>query len=205
MIDTVKLICQAAPSKQQLETFWRRREDVSPGGKASCEFFFNPPPDSRRPFRATYRPKAFSAVDQFLVELSLPKAVFGNNWTMLEDLQTAIDAADYWLANHEAIPDLPSVAEMTVSRLDLCWNFQVGQLLPYYVNALGKLDYPRRTKACFNSETIEFGVKSTKTKFYDKRAEAGSECPAGILRFEVTFHARRADLGLGAQTAHEGR
>lgn len=192
MIDTVRLICQAVPSPEQLETFWRRRDDLRPGGRTSSEYFLNPPPESPCPFRATYRPKAFSAVDQFLVELSLPKALFGNNWTMLEDLDTAVEAADCWLQSHEGMPELPSIAEMTVSRLDLCWNFDVGELLPYYIDALAKLDYARRTKARFNSQTVEFRVKAAKTKFYDKRAEAGDECPPGLLRFEVTFHKARA-------------
>lgn len=192
MIDTVRLICQARPTPEQLELHWRRRDYSPPIGKTDREFFSNPPRESKPPFRATYRPRSFRAVDQFLIELSLPKALFGNNWTMLEDLAPATDAADHWLQNDEAMPELPSVADMSVSRLDLCWNFQVGELLPYYIDALAKLDYARRTKARFNSQTVEFRIKTAKTKFYDKRAEAGEECPPGILRFEVTFHKAQA-------------
>ena len=179
------------PTREQLDAHWSRRDYTPPKSGMDCEFFFHSKGDEGGSFSATYRPKAFRNVDQFLVEMSLPKLVLGNNWTMLDDLCEAIVAADRAL-RHPALPELPSVADMAVSRLDLCWNFQVGELLPYYIDALSKLDYARRTKARFNSQTVEFRARSSKTKFYDKRAEAGKDCPPGILRMELTLHRARA-------------
>ena len=148
--------------------------------------------EHRLALRATYRPKSYTGLHLLTIELSLPKLLLGNNWQMLWDIPSGIVALDALLAACPALPALPSVADMTLSRLDVCYNYQVGENLPHYIAALARLDYPRRTTVRFNTQTVEFRCKSVKCKFYDKHAETLGQSPPGILRHEITLPRARA-------------
>jgi hypothetical protein len=198
VIDTVKLYCQARPDDEQLRWFWRKREDTPARGVAKAEYYLNPEQGTGVPFRATYRPESRAGLDQLLVELSLPKLVFGENWRLLPDIETAIAACDETFAACQELPPLPSAGEMQLSRLDVCTNYEVHELLPYYIEALGRLDYPHRTTVRYGTQTVEYHSKSVKCKFYDKHAESQGKAPSGLLRHETTFHKPakvRQDLG----------
>ncbi|MEI6502868.1 MAG: hypothetical protein WCP21_17800 [Armatimonadota bacterium] len=206
MLDTVRLICRATPTREQLQTYWRRREETQAAEAAKCEYYYNPKKDDPVQVRGTYRPitreglralktsKQLSAErqktleDQFTLEFSLPKLVFGNNHQMIFDLTAAIEIADLKIAQVPAFAPLPSIADMVVSRLDVCYNYFVGPLLPDYITALAVPDYPHRDKVKINAETVEFRAKSVKCKFYDKFSECQEEEARGILRQETTLH-----------------
>ena len=181
------------------DRYWRVREDTPARKTKHTQYFFNPDPKSGVPVRATYRPQAYEGPDQLLLEMSLPKVTFGNNWTLLPDIETAVEAANTMLkALGHVFPPLPSIAEMSLSRLDVCYNYQVGELLPYYVQALAKLDYPHRTTVRFNAQTVEYRAQAVKSKLYDKCDETRGESPQGLLRHEITFHrAREIKKALG--------
>jgi len=187
MIDTVRLLTRARPTAEQL-TWWNRHETNTPAGKCRIEYYFNPSADTGIPVRATYRPESIIGLNLFVLEMSLPRILFGSNWQLVLDIEAAITAADRIIASVDAFPPLPSVAHMTVSRLDICYNYPLGHLLPHYLNALARLHYARRDSARFNTETVEFRAKSVKSKFYDKHRETNGEAPAGLLRHEVTLH-----------------
>lgn len=200
MIDTVRLTCGTKPSAEQLAYYWEKNERTRGEEAGKVEYHYNPRGVAAEPFRATYRPKALQGHDQFLLEASLPKVVFGNNWTVLTDLQAAISRLDAILQACRAMPELMSVGEMSLSRLDACCQYPVGDLLPYYIEALAKLEYPHRTTVRFNDQTVEFRAKSVKCKFYDKHAETQGEAPPGLLRHEATFHkARTIKQALGTK------
>jgi hypothetical protein len=190
MIDTVRLWCIARPTEEHL-THWHKREDTGGREGTRTEYYYNPTHAEGVPFRATYRPQALQGYDQLQIEMSLAKLVFGNNWTLLTHLEAAYAAADEAIAANPAIPDIGPTAALLLSRLDVCYNYPVGDLLPYYIQALSRLYYPRRTTARFNTETVEFRAASVKSKFYDKPAETNGQAPAGLLRHEATFHRAR--------------
>jgi hypothetical protein len=192
MIDTVRLICKARPTTEQLTLLWLKREDSICDALSKCDYYYNPDKKEEVQVRATYRPKGRVSEDQFSLEFSLPKLTFGNNHDMILDLATAIEIADLKIAQVPAFPPLPSLAEMTVSRLDVCYNHFVGPLLPDYLAALAVLDYPHRDKAKINAETVEYRAKSAKCKFYDKFSECQEEEALGLLRQETTLHRAHA-------------
>lgn len=196
MIDTVRLTTTARPTDEQFRWYWRKREDTPAGKTSHLEYFFN---SQTVPIRATYRRESLQGADQLLLEMSLPNVCFGSNWQMIIDIPAAVAEADKLIqALHKVLPPLPSIGEMPLSRLDVCYNYHVDELLPYYVQALSKLDYPHRTTVRFNAETVEFRAKATKSKFYDKHAESKGEAPLGLLRHEITFHrAREIKKALG--------
>jgi len=186
MIDTVRFLTRALPDEDQLLCYWRRNELSSPTGEPTVKYIYNT--KAPYPLRATYRPKSHTGLHQLSIELSLPKLILGNNWEMLYDIPGAIPLLDAIFARSPALPPLPSVGEMTVSRLDICYNYEVGNHLAAYIEALSRLEYAHRTTARFNTQTVEFRCKSVKCKFYDKHAETKGEAPAGLLRHETTLH-----------------
>jgi len=198
MIDTVRLSTTAKPTSEQIRWHWRKREDTPARQTSLTQYYYNPERDSGIPLRATYRPESRQGHDQFLLEFSMPRILYGCNWPLISDIATAVVAADDLIKALDALPDLPSTAEMSLSRLDICYNYEVGSLIPYYIQALARLDYPHRTTCQFNAETVEFRAKSVKCKFYDKCAESKCEAPAGLLRHEITMHnARQVKNALG--------
>jgi transcriptional regulator with XRE-family HTH domain len=171
-----------------LEQHWQKKETSIFGGVVAVEYRHNRKPTDPLPLRATYRPEARSGEHELLIEFSLPKLVIGNNWEMVWDLPAALHRLDSILPECPALPPLPPSAEIALSRLDICYNHEVGDLLPHYIEALFRLDHARRTVARFNTETVEFRAKSVKTKFYDKHAESQGQAPQGLLRQEITLH-----------------
>jgi hypothetical protein len=187
MIDTLRLLTRAEPTQEQLLSYWRRQETNTPGGQTSLKYIYNRPKQHPHPLRATYRPLSLNGPRQLSLEFSLPKILIGKNWELVWDLPPTVQYLDAIFAACEAFPPLTSVAQMTVSRLDICYNHDVGQHLTDYIQAFSRLRHSRRDTVTFNAETAEFRDKSTKWKFYDKHAETKGEAPAGMLRQETTL------------------
>jgi hypothetical protein len=195
MIDTIRVKYVRPMSREQLAD-WDLHTCFKPDLTISRRFILNTsldlgPPDGallgcRVSIRATYFPVDYQGNSILTIELSLPKAVFGNNFTMIRDLPAATATANQLLTR---IPVLPPVdlAEGILIRLDACYNHQVGALVPDYINALGTLDYPHRRTKLHRNEGAEFRSKHATTKFYDKLQEAGHPDAKGILRQESTF------------------
>lgn len=192
MVDTVRLLVGAEPTEDQLHDFWTRHQTAKPGAEPQVKYHYNPEPEAGILPRYTYRPKSHAGAPQISLELSLPKLVSGNNWELLTDLGPAIRMLDDILDWDPAIPPMPPVASTALSRVDLCCHYEVGEDLPHYIDALSRLDYPRRTTIRFNAETVEFRANSIKSKFYDKHTETKGACPPGILRHEITYHRARS-------------
>jgi hypothetical protein len=188
LFDTLRLMCKARPMEEQLKLLWLKRQDSICDAEAKCEYYYNAGKHDDTQVRATYRPKGRLGEDQLSVEFSLPKLTLGNNYETIPDFAAAIGIADLKLSQVPALPPLPSIAEMTVSRLDVCYNYFVGPLLPDYLAAFAVLDYPHRDKVKINGETVEFRAKSVKCKFYDKFSECHEEGARGLLRHETTLH-----------------
>jgi hypothetical protein len=202
VVDTVRLLAGAQPTQEQLETYWTRHQTDAPGASAQLKYHYNPDDEPRVLPRYTYRPDSHQGSPQISIEVSLPKLVFGNNHTLLADLDDALEQLDAAISSDPALPPLPPPATTALSRLDLCCSYQVGELLPHYVDALARLTYPRRDTIRINAETVEFRARSIKTKFYDKHAETEGAAPFGTLRHETTYHrARPLKEAFASQTA----
>jgi hypothetical protein len=198
VIGTVRLWTTARPTDEQFRLHWQRKEVTLPGARTYLSASYNPDKQSGVPLRATYRRESRQGPDQFLIEVSLPRVLYGNNWRPIPDIESATNALDELTAANSALPTLPPTIKMYVSRLDVCYNYAVGELLPYYIEALSRLDSPRRTTVRFNAQTVEYRAKSAKSKFYDKFAECGDPGAQGLLRHEITFqHGTELKQALG--------
>jgi len=94
VLDTLRLICKARPTKEQLTLLWLRREDTICDAQAKCDYYYNPDKKDEVQVRATYRPKGRVSEDQFSLEFSPPKLVFGNNHEMILNLAPALSVTD---------------------------------------------------------------------------------------------------------------
>jgi hypothetical protein len=185
MIDTVRLKYPVAPTAEKLRA-WDRLSYTKASGKSNERFILNlvlGPHDLS--VRCTHIPLDFKGYPLTTIELSLPKAVYGDNFTMLTSIDEAIETLGSLLGVWSLPPlDIPNGILL---RVDPCYNHQVGPLVADYVNAIGRLEYPHRRTKHHKDEGAEFRAKQTTTKFYDKQRESGDPKAHGILRQETSY------------------
>jgi hypothetical protein len=185
MIDTVRLKYPVAPTEEKLRA-WDRLSYTKASGKTSERFILNlvlGPHDLS--VRCTHIPLDYTGYPLTTFETSLPKAVYGNNFTMLASIDEAIETLEALLRVWSLPPlDIPNGILL---RVDPCYNHQVGPLVADYVNAIGHLEYPHRRTKHHRDEGAEFRAKKTTTKFYDKQRECGDPKASGILRQETSY------------------
>ena len=186
MIDTIRVKYPIAPDPSQL-ALWDRQVKYTADGQIheryTCNLKLTVAAIS---VRCTYFPVDYESNPLTSLELSLPMAQFGNNHSMIDDLEKAIAHANALLALDKRLPQV-DIGEGTLIRLDPCYNHQVGQLVPDYINAIGQLQYPHRRTKHHRNEGAEFRAKHVTTKFYDKERETGDKKAAGILRQETSL------------------
>lgn len=186
MIDTVRLKFPVSPSADQLRS-WDRQVRTRATGQTNYRYTLNLKLTlDAISIRCTHFPLDYGGNPLTTIELSLPKVMHGNNFTMLESLDDAIERVNSLLADVEALPPL-DISEGVLLRIDPCYNHQVGPLVPDYINAIGHLEYPRRRTKHHKDEGAEFRSKHTTTKFYDKMRECGDRNASGILRQETSY------------------
>ncbi|UFJ41244.1 hypothetical protein LOK74_01435 [Brevibacillus humidisoli] len=132
---------------------------------------------------------------RLVVEVSIPKFLYGNNITMITDGDIPIffrKLNNYLWDNFYLLPRHDS-AYWIVTRMDVCWNFQVGGAVREYIDVFGQIHIPKYTTRVYGDrETVEWMNKSIRMSFYDKERELiarkGSkeiiESARGVLRFE---------------------
>ncbi|OAS18907.1 hypothetical protein [Paenibacillus oryzisoli] len=130
------------------------------------------------------------------LQLSIPKFLFGNNIQMVgqEDVANFFKKLRNHLYNLLHIDVDPSEWTIT-SRVDVCWNFQVGSNVSDYIMQLAKRRMPYKNTNVYNhNETVIFGNKSSRIMFYDKAKQCINDKESndtikqaeGILRLEVS-------------------
>lgn len=128
------------------------------------------------------------------IEFSLPHVVLGSNIHMVYDIGQAIDKANQLLPVIDGIPQL-NLWDGILYRLDACYNFQVGDLVPWYINAIKPLKIPNRKTWQYTNNGVRFWNTQRELKFYDKAQERrdkgdpiGAEIAFGFLRLELELH-----------------
>jgi len=118
--------------------------------------------------------------------------VFGDNVYMVYDIEGAINQANLFLLSIPGIPGI-DIWEGILYRLDICYNFQVGRLVPFYIQDLLPLEIPRRKTRPYTNQGVQYGNKQVALKLYskeqyyiDKKLPVNPDA-RGILRLEVTL------------------
>ncbi|MBH5319869.1 hypothetical protein I6N90_18890 [Paenibacillus sp. GSMTC-2017] len=128
------------------------------------------------------------------IQVSIPKLLYGNNVT----LTTEHDIPSFFESVQQRIHQLFSIviphSEWSISRADICWNFQVGKNVGEYVRMLSKQKLAFKNTRSYNQDqTVEFSNKSSRIIFYDKQQQVQKEKASpelveqskGVLRLEI--------------------
>jgi hypothetical protein len=186
MIDTVRVKFPVTPTVEQLRS-WEKQTRTKATGETTYRYTLNLKlTDDAISVRCTHYPFDYHGNPITTVELSLPKATFGNNFTMLSSLDQAIGRVNGLLSGVDPLPPL-DLAQGVLLRLDPCYNHLVGPLVSDYINAIGHLEYPHRRTKHHKDEGAEFRAKHSTTKFYDKMRECCDPAATGILRQETSY------------------
>ena len=124
------------------------------------------------------------------LEFSVPRVLYGNNLHPIFEVDESLNIVSREL---RLIPQVPSLnmEEGLVYRIDVCKNHQVGDRLPYYIDAISRLNYPHRNTVYYLNQGVQFKADCASSKYYDKRNESKLPLAYGILRQEVTERNRK--------------
>ena len=128
----------------------------------------------------------FSITRQLKIEFSLPHVIYGSNIQMIDNITELIDVASSKLPTITGVPNV-DLWNGALYRLDVCYNHQVGELVPYYVDALQPLEFSHRKTKPYTSQGVQYQSKSVTSKFYNKEKESSNSAAWGILRQETTL------------------
>ena len=187
MLDTVTFRFDIELDQEHL-LYWQRTVVHKANGAFYLYFKLDVTLENGASIRCTYNPHNYKGQPLLLIEFSLPKLVYGNNYTMLVDLEMGIDKANEVLSHIPGLPVL-DLRDAIINRLDICYNHQVGGLVPYFIKALQFLEYSRRDTKPYTTEGVQYYNGQRSTKFYDKQKECGDPAAHGILRQETTLRA----------------
>jgi hypothetical protein len=87
---------------------------------------------------------------------------------------------------------LPDIRDSIVHRVDICMNFQVGENVSDYIQALQKGYYPHRNPKPYPTTGIIIQSGIISSSFYDKYEECDHPEAWGILRHEISQRNKRS-------------
>jgi hypothetical protein len=123
------------------------------------------------------------------LEVSLPMVLFGNNAEAISEISEVEEAIQLINEFTDVCSWLPpiDIGQGTLSRIDLCCNHQVGDLVQDYIRALYNLTYPQRKTKPYPGEGVQYQSKVAVTKFYNKGYQCRHPSAKGILRQETVL------------------
>ncbi len=151
-------------------------------------------------------------------ECSIPKLIYGNNVVMVgdADLPLAFDFISNYVSEASGT-DFDSRSAL-LGRLDVCHNFQVGQLnVSSYISGVRSASISRKNRNAINDSTVTFQGKQSKVMVYGKFAEVshlhkqGRATPEevssarGVLRLEASYFKTPAVRRLAEQYGFSDR
>lgn len=187
-VDTIVLNYEIQIHKEQLAS-WESNEIRKPNGHFNCSYTFIDKIENGSEIKYRYFPYSFKKSPLLIVEFSVPKILFGNNYTTIKDKQEAIRSINLILKSH--LSPINRIEEGIISRIDIYYDHQVGELVPFYIKVLQTLELPYRKTMPYASHGVQYMNRSINSKFYDKEKECGDPNTHGILRHEVTIRSRK--------------
>jgi len=177
MMDTILISYRTEFKIDQLRDWTKQTTEDFQGKK--IKYYFN-----NEAARLTYYP-----LDRKLfVECSLPKIVFGNNYSMLESTDDTYKTLQKRIAiiTHDKIEiEYPGFA--SIHKIDGCYNFHTPDQVDSYLNYFSNLPLPYHgLPITFADKTVTWPGKSQGLKFYDKYTESKQNPKArNMLRMEL--------------------
>jgi len=189
LLDTVKLGFKISPSNEQLEK-WELKVNSKYEPTRTTRFMsLSWLRFEEGSIRVKYYPQNVNTRPEplLLIEMSLPKLVYGNNIQEIFSTSRAIEKGNQIIGQYSHIPRV-DLNEGILYRIDLCHNFQVGAYVSEWIRQLYKLEYPRRkTKPYYPSQGVQYFSKRASLSFYNKEDECKNVSAHGILRMEASY------------------
>jgi hypothetical protein len=197
MFDTVAVRhAEKLPSPVELgELGWRSACGHAPGKDDRQKWLLNLPNKPRLTWSSAPDGGAY-----LTAECSLPKLLYGNNILMIsdDDMPSAFDSISDYVSELSG-RDFDSRTAL-VGRLDICYNFQVGEPnVNSYISGVSGGSIPRMRRNAINDSTVRFEGKQSKVMVYGKFLEVshlqkqGKATPeevtasCGVLRLETSY------------------
>jgi hypothetical protein len=185
MLDTVSVGFPLSVDNADLE-IWDKKTTDEAGGKRYSKYIRNVELDNRAKIKFCYFPVSFTRFPHLLVEMSIPNVINGNNIEPIFDLNYINSFLNETLDSIPGVPHL-DISEGVLSRIDVFYNHQCDDLVPYYIKALQSLEYSHRRTLPYTRQGVRYCSKQVTTKFYDKELECGNSAAKGILRQETSM------------------
>jgi len=195
MLDTISVGFPLSVENSDLE-MWDRSTTDEAGGKRYTKYYRNVKLDNSAKIKFCYFPVSFNRCPHLLVEMSIPKVINGNNIEPIYDLNYINSYINELLGSIPGIPHL-DVSEGVLSRIDVFYNHQCDDLVPYYIKSLQSLEYSHRRTLPYTRQGVQYFSKQVTTKFYDKELESGNSAAKGILRQETTMRKKAIKGNIG--------
>ncbi len=195
MIDTITVEFNMLVPEDLLRT-WDHDCSSKANGKGYNRYLLTVKLENGASIKLIYYPRDYRGNHLLLVEVSLPHVVFGNNCTMLYDFRKGATMVNEALAKFPEVPEL-DLMHGVISRLDICYNHQVGNSVPYLIKALQQLEFSHRKTVSYGSEGVQYKSIQTTTKFYNKEKESKNPAAFGILRQETTLRKKAVQKLVG--------
>lgn len=191
MIDTIGVQYPISISKDILWSSWGYEREPKRRGFYS-RWKLEVPMQNGCVVTYLYFPHTITGYPLIQVEFSLSHLVYGDNFYLVFNLEEVINRANHLLPIVPGIPEL-DLWKGILYRLDVCYNFQVGRLVPFYIKAVQPLVFSRRHPRPYSNQGFQWGNKQTSLKIYNKELwYIGKKLPLnpgakGVLRSEVTL------------------
>lgn len=191
MIDTIGVRFHLSPTQEQLQESWVGLPLQIPGEDDREHYFQNAQMSTEVWMRFEYNPPNIKYEKPSLnISVSLPKAMYGENVSMIcdeEELEESISGVNQFIETLSWVPSV-DIGEGYLYRVDVAYNHDVGEWVPDYIEALFQLQYPRRkTKPYYPEEGVQFYSTVATTSFYDKYEESKLNAARGMLRQETSL------------------
>ena len=198
MLDTVSVGFPVSVEDVDLG-LWDRQSTNEAGGKRYSKYYRNVELENKAKIKFCYFPVSFNRFPQLLVEMSIPKAITGNNIEPIFDLKYINNSLNKILDSIPGVPHL-DISEGNLSRIDVFYNHHCGDLVPYYIKALQSLEYSHRRTFPYFNQGVQYCSKQVTSKFYDKELECENSAAKGILRQEITMRRKTIKKEIGKKT-----
>ncbi|NQX64614.1 hypothetical protein HQN90_00600 [Paenibacillus alba] len=129
------------------------------------------------------------------IQISIPKFLFGNNVRLLKESDIPL----FFQRLHQRLHELFNIHVRTenwyLSRIDVCWSFQVNDQVSEYIKQISRIQIPfMKAHTDGYLETVTHNNKSSRVTFYNKQKECIDhkepreviEQAQGLLRMEVS-------------------
>lgn len=125
MLDTIRVKYPIPPDQEQLQ-YWIHKTTTTATGGIRESYLYNPKVvDDEVSLRYTFYPFGYDNNPLLTLELSLPKLLYGNNYTMPGSIDGTNKLANMLFANVPHAPILDLVEGILI-RLDMYYNHQAG-------------------------------------------------------------------------------